>query len=188
MRIRPTGLLLLPLVVSLAACAPIALGDPGSAEPRSAASAALAPDAASAARAQAQAWLDAVQMPEGTERATYATAGFRSYQGWVCQPVEQLEGFWTVPGATVVDTANWLIAHPPADLVSTSPAPIPDTPGMDVVNLGFTPADGSYQGVVLSVATRDGGVGVRAQVAAMTAEAVCPTPPGGGQWGPPGMG
>ncbi|MDQ1130278.1 hypothetical protein QE381_002406 [Microbacterium sp. SORGH_AS 888] len=35
---------------------------------------------------------------------------------------------------------------------------------------------------------RRNGVGVRAEIAALTASAVCPTPPGGGTWGAPGQG
>ena len=78
-----------------------------------------------AAQAQAQAWLDAATLPSGAIRSDASVATFTSYQGWPCGPVEELEAFWTIPGATVSETANWLMENPTADLITTALAPVP---------------------------------------------------------------
>lgn len=147
-------------------------------------------DAASdaVAQVQAQTWLDAAALPPGAIRSSYATGAFNSFQGWPCRPVAQLEGYWTIPDMTVAQAANWLMANPPADLVTTAVGAIADDPTVDGATVGFIPADDSQQGVVFTIAKRDDGVAVRAEVAALTASAVCPTLPDGGQLGKPGQG
>lgn len=153
-----------------------------------AASGTAASGESAAAKEQAQAWLDAATLPPGAIRSTTTIYGFLSYTGWPCGPIEELEGFWTIPGATVTETANWLMANPTADLVTTVFGPYPDDPVVDSINVGYSPADASQQGVVYSVLKTTDGVAVRAEVAALTASATCPTPPGGGSWGAPGQG
>ncbi len=54
-----------------------------------------------AARAQAEAWLDAAALPPGAVRADAGVARFSSYTGWPCGPVEEIEAFWTIPHTTV---------------------------------------------------------------------------------------
>lgn len=155
-------------------------------EPDAAPGVAETPDAA--AYAQADAWLGAVALPEDAVASDDDPASFSSFTGWPCGPIAERRAMWRVPGANVAETANWFIENPPADLVSTAVASVPDDSESSSTAVGFTPADRSQQGVVLTVERRDDGVAVRAEVAAFAAGAVCPTPPGGGTWGLPGQG
>ncbi|WP_194409824.1 hypothetical protein [Microbacterium cremeum] len=141
-----------------------------------------------AARAQAQAWLDAATLPPGAIRSDASVGSFSSYTGWPCGPVEELEAFWTIPGATVSGTANWLREHPTADLMTTSVAPVPDDPAIDSAIVGYIPAADSQEGIVYTVAKTHDGVAVRAEIAAQTESAVCPPLPDGGMYGAPGQG
>ncbi|MGP3534789.1 hypothetical protein ACTU3I_08350 [Microbacterium sp. RD1] len=141
-----------------------------------------------AALEQAQAWLDAATLPPGAVRSSVATGSFTSYQGWPCGPTARLEAFWTVPDLTVAEAANWLMANPTADLVSTGVGPVPDVADIGEVNVGYIPSDDSQQGIVYTVAKRDDGVAVRAQIAALTESAVCPSLPPGTSLGKPGQG
>jgi hypothetical protein len=193
---RRSALLLgsLLLAGSLAGCAtpaggagaagPDAIGEPSATnEP-----ATVSDGEAAAARAQAQAWLDSALLPPEAVRSDASINGFISYTGWPCGPVEELEGFWTIPGAKVRDTANWLIEHPPAGLMTTAVGPVSDDPMVDSAIVGFIPQPDAQEGIVYTIDKAADGVVVRAEVAAMTESAVCPTPPGGGTWGAPGQG
>jgi len=114
---------------------------------------------------------------------------FNSYQGWPCQPAVELKGYWTVPGATVVGATNWLKENPTADLVSTAPyGPMTEDPNIEGGMVGYIPADESQQGIVYTVAKIDGGVAIRAEVAALTEAAVCHSLGPGEMLGKPGQG
>jgi hypothetical protein len=178
------------LVLMLTGCASGAGGITASSAETSAPAASPTPDEDAVARAQAQAWLDAAELPPGAVRASHAPASFNSYTGWVCRPVAQLEAFWTVPGSTPADVADWLLAHPTAGLVTTYPyaGERPASANLDGATLGFIPADGSYQGIVYTVVKTADGVAVRAEIAALTASATCQTLPPGESWGLPGQG
>ncbi|MDR7189532.1 hypothetical protein J2Y46_002358 [Microbacterium sp. BE35] len=141
-----------------------------------------------AAREQAQIWLDAANLPPGAIRSEETIGGFTSYTGWPCGPVEELEAFWTIPGATVSDTANWLREHPTADLITTAFAPVTDDPAIDSAMIGYIPAPDSQEGIVYTIARKGDGVAVRAEIAAQTESAVCPPLPDGGMYGAPGQG
>lgn len=142
-----------------------------------------------AAEQQAQAWLDAAALPPGAVSVEESPVAFNSYQGWPCQPAVELEGYWTVPDTTVVGATNWLKENPTADLVSTAPyGPMPEDPNIDGAMVGYIPADESHQGVVYTVAKMDGGVAIRAEVAALTESAVCPSLGPGETLGKPGQG
>lgn len=141
-----------------------------------------------AAREQAQAWLEAANLPPGAVRSDEPIAGFNSYTGWPCGPVEELEAFWTIPGATVADTANWLREHPTADLITTAFAPVTDDPAIDSAIVGYIPAPDSQEGIVYTVARKGDGVAVRAEIAAQTESAACPPLPDGAMYGAPGQG
>lgn len=141
-----------------------------------------------AAREQAQAWLDAATLPPGAVRSDVSVGSFNSYTGWPCVPVEEFEAFWTIPAATVSDTANWLREHPTADLVTTSVAPVSDDPAIDSAIVGYIPMPDSQEGIVYTIVKIGDGVAVRAEIAALTDSAVCPALPDGGTWGPPGQG
>jgi hypothetical protein len=121
-------------------------------------------------------------------RSEAAIGGANSYTGWPCGPVEELEAFWTIPEATVPATANWLMDHPTADLITTAVGPVADDPAISSAIVGYIPEPGAQEGVVYTVYRSGDGVAVRAEVAALTESAICPTPPGGGMWGAPGQG
>ena len=182
------------LVVSLTGCA-TAAADGGVATPDVMGEPSTTSDPAAAAhsevaeaREQAQTWLDAATLPPGALRSETSIGGFSSYTGWPCGPVEELEAFWTVPGATVRDTANWLMEHPTADLVTTAVGPVSDDPAVDSAIVGFIPEAGAQEGIVYTIARTGDGVAVRAEVAALTESGVCPPLPDGGQYGAPGQG
>ncbi|KJL20434.1 hypothetical protein RN51_02651 [Microbacterium oxydans] len=181
----------LSALLLLTGCASAA-GD-GSAAPTSAPTATQSVPPAridAAAEEQAQAWLDAAVVPPGAVRVTEKPVSFNSsYQGWPCQPVAQLEGYWTLADTTVAGAANWLQENPTADLVSTaSGSPWAEDPNLDGATIGYIPADDSQQGVVYTVVKTDSGVAIRAEVAALSASASCPSLPPGEMLGKPGQG
>ena len=140
------------------------------------------------ARAQAQAWLDAAALPPEAVPAAASVATFSSFTGWPCGPVAELEAFWSIPDATVGETANWLSENPTGDLISTAVGPIPDDPATQSATVGYVPEDGAQEGIVYTVEKPGDGVAVRAEVAAQTADATCPDLPDGGEYGAPGQG
>ncbi|MCT9819179.1 hypothetical protein N3K63_02635 [Microbacterium sp. W1N] len=182
------------VLLALTGCATATAPTPAAGE-LSAAPQVASPPAASAApteagtetadaAAQAQAWLDATVLPPGAVASDAGIAVFGSYTGWPCGPIEEVSGFWAVPDATVGGTAKWLLAHPPADMITTTVGSAID----DSTIVGFVPEPDAQEGIVYTIARTDDGVAVRAEVAALTASGVCPEPPGGGQWGAPGQG
>ena len=175
------------LLVPLTSCT----ASPGGPAPSSTAapSSTEGPDPMDAAEQQAQAWLDAAVVPPGAVRESESLGEFSSYQGWPCQPVAELEGFWTLAGSTVPEAANWLRDNPTADLVSTAgPMRLEDDSPTDAATVGYIPADESQQGIVYTVAKADDGVIIRAEVAALTDFAVCPSLEPGATLGKPGQG
>lgn len=163
-----------PLSSSVQASESSQVASPGSADPE--------------AHAQARRWLDAAALPPGAIPADASVASFSSYTGWPCGPVAELEGFWSIPGATVSGTANWLRNNPTADLISTSVAAVPDDPGIQSAIVGYIPSPGAQEGIVYTVERTADGVAVRAEVAAQTADASCPVLPNGGGYEAPGQG
>ncbi|MBZ4488072.1 hypothetical protein LQ938_11655 [Microbacterium sp. cx-55] len=141
-----------------------------------------------AALTQAQAWLDAANLPEGAVRTDTPSASFSSYTGWPCGPYEELKGYWVVPATNVANVANWLIENPTADLITTSFSPVTESGSIDSAIVGYIPAVGSQEGIVYTVAKKGDDVAVRAEVAAQTSAATCPPLPGGGMYGAPGQG
>lgn len=142
-----------------------------------------------AALTQAQAWLDAANLPPGAVRTENSPGSFQSYTGWPCGPYEQLKGYWVIPDTTVLDAANWLIENPTADLVTTSFRPVSEEWGpVDSAIVGYVPAPEAQEGIVYSLVKVDDGVAVRAEVAAQTGTATCPPLPDGGTYGAPGLG
>lgn len=192
MRFRPVLVVgVLSLALMLASCATPdgngAASETDTATP-SRPSAVPAGDTDAVAFARAQAWRDAANLPPGAVSSDASVANFSSFTGWPCGPVEELQAFWEIPGATVSGTANWLMENPTADLISTVGGPLTDDPTIDFASVGYIPAADSQEGIVYTIAKIDGGVAVRAEIAALTASAVCPTPPDGGVWGAPGQG
>ncbi|MGN6218453.1 MAG: hypothetical protein ACTHNQ_03030 [Microbacterium sp.] len=183
----------LVLALSLAGCATPRPGGaldalPGGSDPAPTPepTATLDPEAA-AARAKAQGWLDAVNLPPGAE-PTDLRFGFNSYTGWPCGPVEELEGYWMIPDMTVLEATKWIRENPTADLITTAVGPPLDDPAIEGTIVGYIPAPGAQEGIVYTLGKSGGDVAVRAEVAALTASAVCPPLPDGGQYGAPGQG
>ena len=142
-----------------------------------------------AAQAQAQAWLDAANLPPGAVRTDTPSGSFNSYTGWPCGPYEELEGYWVIPDTTVVDAANWLIENPTADLMTTNYGPATEEWGpVDSAMVGYIPAPDAQEGIVYTLAKKQGDVAIRAEVAAQTDTATCPPLPDGGMYGAPGQG
>ncbi|MFC7788274.1 hypothetical protein ACU045_04740 [Microbacterium sp. MAHUQ-60] len=140
------------------------------------------------ARAQARAWLEVAALPEGAVRSDARVARFTSSTGWPCGPVAELEAFWSIPGATVSDTANWIRQHPTGDLITTAVGSVSDDPMYESAIVGYVPSEGAQEGIVYTVQRTADGVAVRAEIAAQTATASCPDLPDGGEYGAPGQG
>jgi len=90
---------------------------------------------------------------------------------------------------TVASAVNWLNENPTADLVGTTGGPqMPENPDIDEASVGYSPADGTQQGVVYTVSKAGDDVVIRAEVAALAADATCPSLPPGATLGKPGQG
>ncbi len=142
-----------------------------------------------AALAQAQAWLDAANLPPGAVSTDTPSVSFNGYQDWPCGPYEELEAFWVIAGMTVAEAANWLIQNPTADLITTHYGLVPEEGvPLDGATVGYVPAADLQEGIVYTVARTSDGVVVRAEVAAQTDTATCPPLPDGATHGAPGQG
>lgn len=150
------------------------------------------PSADAAGQAQADAWLAGVVMPPGavavTEEPADAPQLDLQWQEWWCAPMGLATGFWRVPGAGVIDTANWLAANPGPGLLSPTPQRVEDDVVIDGAPVAHVPAVGAIEGIGLTVALASDGVVVRAEVGAFGDTTVCPTPPPGQSLGGPGQG
>lgn len=146
------------------------------------------------AEAKAQSWLDAARLPPGAVRSESAPSTSVSFNTevyhWWCNPMEELTAYWTIAGATVTDTANWLSEHPTADLIVPGPVPAVSSAGSvpDIVSLGNVPFRDSLEGISFTVVKTRDGVAVRAQIGVIPENAECPTPEPGVGLGGPGQG
>lgn len=181
--------------VLLAGCAAVA--DEGAAAPEPSLSTSPSPAAMkvdAAAVAKADSWLKGAILPpdavlsESIPETTFPFAG--SHYEWPCSPLERRTAHWTIAGADIVDTANWLKEHPTGGLLDAVPLPITADDGteFDSVSLGNVPEAGSLEGIDFTVNRTAGGVAVRAEIGVFTEDTVCPEPPDGGRWGGPGQG
>jgi len=129
-------------------------------------------------------------MPEGAIRTDAASLGtsFNSHQAWICSPTMTASAYWAVDGMSPTEILNWMIENPAPGLTPTSTEPWPTDLGYDNFSLGFLPRVDAQEGVVFSFSATADGTALRAQSGAMTTDATCPTPPGGGAWGRPGEG
>lgn len=197
-------LLGLVLVGGLSACASDGAGSVASAPPAPTTnegggeSASQPPDAAAvptadaSAQQRADAWLAAAVLPPGAVSSSTmpadATALSGSYQGWWCEPMGMATGYWTIPDVGVIETANWLMQHPTADLSVPVQIPYVEDETIDGVTLGNVPTMESLEGIAFTVSRAGDGVAVRAEVGAFGESTVCPTPPPGEAFGGPGQG
>lgn len=145
------------------------------------------PDAASIA--QAEAWLAAIELPEGAQRTDDNSRLYTSFAGWICAPIAGRHGEWLVPNAGVDETIDWIRENPPAGLrATTGGGSFGDAPPPTSATVAFTPEDLSQQGVLFRVDRRGSGVAVQADVVALGSTSVCPTPDPGTSFGLPGQG
>ncbi|MBH0022987.1 hypothetical protein [Salinibacterium sp. SWN248] len=185
--------------VLLAGCATVA--DDGAAAPEPSLSTSPSPSATAtptkvdvAAVAKADSWLEGAVLPSGavpSESTPASTYPFSySYYAWPCSPMETRTAYWTIAGADVIDTANWLKEHPTAGLNDPVPIPITvdDETEYDTVTLGNVPEPESLEGIAYTVNRTANGVAVRAEIGVFREDSVCPEPPDGGRWGGPGQG
>jgi len=156
--------------------------------PQQSATSAAGAEEDAAAVAKAEAWLEGAVLPPGAERSETPTAAFLSYYQWWCSPMVERTGYWTLQGASVVETRNWLSAHPTADLIATSDVPSAEDPAVTESNIGNVPFRGSLEGIAYTVTRIGGGVGIRAEIGVVPDNAVCPTPEPGVMLGGPGEG
>lgn len=102
--------------------------------------------------------------------------------------MEERTGYWTIEGADVVDTANWLKENPTADLIDPVPVPVSGGSEVDSVTLGNVPDQDSLEGIAYTVSRSTAGVAIRAEIGVFTKDTVCPTLPPGEHYGGPGQG
>lgn len=144
------------------------------------------------AAATADAWLEEAVLPRGavrSESVPRATVPFSSsYYSWPCSPMETRTGYWTIDDADVIDTANWLTAHPTADLIVPVPGTLSPDPKVDSALVGNVPEHDALEGIAYTVSRTDDGVAIRAEIGVFTKDTVCPTLPPGHTWGGPGQG
>lgn len=149
------------------------------------------PTADAAAQEKVDSWIDGAGVPDGAVRSETSPEGaqFLSWQGWTCDPMALATGYWTVSGATISETANWIVEHPIPGLISTSSADYgEDVNGTDELTFGNIPEYGAQEGVAFSIVPLADGVAIRAEGGAIPAETVCQTPEPGTEFGSPGEG
>ncbi|MFK4760714.1 hypothetical protein ACI3KS_07245 [Microbacterium sp. ZW T5_45] len=89
---------------------------------------------------------------------------------------------------TPVEVFNWMLENPTPGLTATHAQPEPLDAGYENFTRGFLPSVDAQQGVVVTFVAIPDGTALRAESGAITTDATCPTPPGGGAWGRPGEG
>lgn len=183
------SLIVLAVATMLAGCATTVAAQEGTSEP-SASPTETSADADAVAKAVS--WLEGAVLPPDavrSETAPQTTPPFaQSYYGWPCSPMEERTGYWTIDGADVVETANWLKEHPTADLIVPAPMPLPEGTPADTVTLGNAPERDSLEGITYTVSRTANGVAIRAEIGVFTDATVCPTLPPGQSFGGPGQG
>ncbi len=188
MRRASSLLALSALAVALAGCASSVAAEPTSAASDPAPSASpSASNVDAEAAAKADDWLENAVPPPGAVRVTSETDGvdgYGSYTDWVCEPMETRTAFWTIDGADIVETGNWLQANPTGGLMVPAKGSL--TEGITSVTIGNVPDLESLEGI--AVARTETGVAIRSEIGVFTRGTVCPTLPEGHYYGGPGQG
>ncbi|MDR2999041.1 MAG: hypothetical protein LBU78_13085 [Microbacterium sp.] len=142
------------------------------------------------AQRRAETWLEQTPVPTAAVRAESSPSETFAgqWQGWVCTPTKTVTAYWTVKGMSPGEAMNWMIAHPTPGLTLSRDEPVPVDEDYDAISMGAIPAGDNLQGIAFTYARTPGGSAIRAEVGAVPANAICPTPPDGGQWGGPGEG
>ncbi|WP_022878339.1 hypothetical protein [Microbacterium sp. B19] len=149
----------------------------------------LSPGPDTGALERARTWLNTAVLPEGAVAADADSLGsaFSSYTGWPCGPVATLTAYWRLPDADLAETATWISTHPVPGLMVPFVRDYADVEGE--VHIGQIPAQESQEGIVFTIKpAADGDVDIRAEVAALAADATCADPGPGARWGTPGEG
>jgi len=177
------------LIGGLSGCASVAGVAPTS-TPANAPAAASVPPADAEAQQRADTWLETTPVPPGAVRSEESTSETfaSSFTGWVCTPTMTATGYWTVEGMSPVEALNWMLEHPTPGLIPNFSSPLPVDGGFENISTGATPEGQPLEGIAFTYVTTTEGSAIRAEVGATSADAVCPTPPGGGTWGRPGEG
>ena len=144
------------------------------------------------AEAKAQSWIDGAVLPPGavlSSEKPLAAGGYGdAIYRWWCSPMELREAYWTVPGATVAETATFLSEHPTADLIVTLPFREFEGDVIHTATVPNAPTQDSLEGIIYTVAQTKDGVAIRSLVGVIPESAVCPTPDPGTSLGGPGQG
>ena len=139
---------------------------------------------------KAAGWLSKAALPPGAERAATSPSPLFDVQRteWWYEPTVVKTAYWTIAGASVAATANWLGAHPTGDLlVPTHPA-IPADEDVDLVSLGNVPLQGALEGIAYTIAKTADGVAVRAEIGVVPGSASLRASGDAGGLGSPGQG
>ena len=159
--------------------------------------AAAEPTAASSAASEtadatqkAAAWLEGAVLPPGAVRTTASPTPALALQetAWRYTPMVVATGYWTIAGATVAETANWLSANPTADLIVPVPLALPDEVEFDLASVGNVPHADALEGIAYTIAKTSEGVAVRADIGVAPEGAIRPIAEPGISWGAPGQG
>lgn len=147
-------------------------------------------DDGAAAQQKADAWMKGVALPPGAVRAASNPSPTLSIQhtGWWPTPMVVSTGYWTITGASVAATANWLSAHPTADLIVPVQNVLSDDDDIDMATVGNVPYRDALEGIAYTVAKTSDGVAIRAEIGAAPESATRPTIERGAYLGGPGQG
>lgn len=143
-----------------------------------------------AARQKADAWMTGLALPPRAVNAPSSPSPTLSIQhtGWWPTPMVVSTGYWTVAGATVAGTANWLSAHPTRDLIVPTQNVLSEDDDVDMVSVGNVPYRDALEGIAYTVAKMSDGVAIRAEIGVIPESASRPTAERGAYLGGPGQG
>lgn len=139
---------------------------------------------------KAAGWLSNAALPPGAVRSGSSPSPLFDIQRteWWYAPTVVKTAYWTIAGASVAETANWLGAHPTGDLVAPEPLPLSADDDTDLVSVGNVPLQGSLEGIAYTIAKTIDGVAVRAEIGVIPGSASLRAPSDADSLGGPGQG
>ncbi|NYE17977.1 hypothetical protein [Microbacterium immunditiarum] len=139
---------------------------------------------------KAAGWLSRATLPPGAIRSASSPSPYFDIQHteWWCAPMAVKTAYWRIAGASVAETANWLNAHPTADLTVPVQHPIPADADVDIASVGNVPFQGALEGIAFTVAKMSDGVAVRGEFGAIPESATRRNFRAGTGLGGPGQG
>lgn len=140
--------------------------------------------------ATARARLATVSVPPGAAASPTRPDGVASAlaMSFWCQPMADVIGYWTVPGASVESVVDYVKAHSPAGLTLeevTSSNATGDV-HVDAEIIEYAASPNAQNGLVIEVTPVNDGAGIRADSLEVPSNATCATAPPGtalGYWG-----